>query len=102
MRLCSYTGEVIPVLASVDVSVKYKGQAAQLPLMIVKGDSPSLLRRNWLDLIQLDWREIHYLQSNLQSVMDKHKPLFQTCSRLVNGPSSLVQASEDGHALAMD
>ena len=77
VRLCSYSGEAIPVLGSVDVSVKYKGQVAQLPLVVVKGDGPSLLGRNWLDQIQLDWREIHYLQSNLQSVMDKHKPLFQ-------------------------
>ena len=77
-RDCAHIhGEAITVLGSVDVSVKYKGQAAQLPLMVVKGDGPSLLCNNWLNLIQLDWREIHYLQSNLQSVLDKHKPLFQ-------------------------
>ena len=77
VRLCSYSGEAIPVVGSMDVNINYKGQAAQLPLVVVKGEGPNLLGRNWLEQIRLDWREIHYLQDKLMSVVAKHEELFQ-------------------------
>ena len=45
--------------------------------MVVKGEGPNLLGRNWLEQIRLDWREIHYLQDKLMSVVAKHEELFQ-------------------------
>ena len=72
VRLCSYSGEAIPVLGSIDVNINYNGQEAQLPLVVVQGQGPNLLGRNWLEQIQLDWREIHFLQDKLQSVVGKH------------------------------
>ena len=51
ITLHSYSGESIPVLGTVDVRVKYGGQEVTLPLLIVKGEGPSLLGRNWLEEI---------------------------------------------------
>ena len=77
VRLCSYSGEAIPVLGSIDVNINYNGQEAQLPLVVVQGQGPNLLGRNWLEQIQLDWKEIHFLQDKLQSVVGKHEELFR-------------------------
>jgi len=37
--------------------------------------------RNWLEVLQLDWREIFHLPSQdvapLENVLDKHKSVFQ-------------------------
>ena len=77
VRLCSYSGEDIPVVGSMDVNINYKGQVAYLPLVVVKGKGPNLLGRNWLEKIRLDWRGIHYLQEKLMSVVAKHEELFQ-------------------------
>ena len=78
VRLCSYSGEAISVIGSMDVTVEYKGQVVQLPLIVVKGEGPSLCGRNWLQHLRLDWREIHRVQGNaLRSVVEKHKALFQ-------------------------
>ena len=43
VRLCSYSGESIPVLGSVDVTVTYKQQYHTVPLIIVKGSGLTLM-----------------------------------------------------------
>ena len=48
IRLQTYSKEPITVVGSVNVQVSYDGQTAQLPLVVVKGDGPTLLGRNWL------------------------------------------------------
>ena len=77
-KLCSYSGDSIPVLGSLDVSIQYKDQITNLPLLVVEGSGPSLFGRNWLKCIKLDWQEINYLQSNaLQAILDRHQEVFK-------------------------
>ena len=78
VRLHSYSGESIPVVGTVNVVVKYGNQTATLPLLVVKGAGPSLLGRNWLAVIKLDWHDIFWLQNpSLAEVLDKHKAVFE-------------------------
>ncbi|KAI2647716.1 hypothetical protein H4Q32_024734 [Labeo rohita] len=58
MQLITYSGERIPLLGSIDVPVQYERQNVTLPLVIVKGERPALLGRNWLEKIHLDWPNI--------------------------------------------
>ena len=51
VKLCSYSGELIPVLG---VKVDYKGQIETLPKI---GTGPSLLGCDWLLAFKLDWHE---------------------------------------------
>ena len=77
VKLHSYSGEAIPVLGTVDVVVKYGVQIATLPLLVVKGEGPNLLGRNWLGVLKLDWHEIFWLHNaSLKEVLDKHKAAF--------------------------
>ena len=48
VRLRTYTGESLNVLGLMTVKVKYNQQEAVLPLLVIKGNSPSLLGRDWL------------------------------------------------------
>ena len=60
VRLCTYSKKPIPVRGCCYVSIAYKGQTAvDLPLIIVQGVGPTLLGRNWLRYITLDWKEMH-------------------------------------------
>ena len=58
-RLTMYSGEAIATLGEADVVVSYKDQQATLPLVVVAGTGPSLLGRNWLTTIRLDWKSIN-------------------------------------------
>ena len=62
-KLVTYTGESINVVGAAVVTVKYNEQVATLPLIITSGTGPSLLGRDWLSVLKLDWKEIFVLQS---------------------------------------
>ena len=68
MALKTYTGERIQVRGCAQVRDGYKGQRAELPLLVVGGRGPSLLGRNWLMQLRLDWEEICYAQRDLPSL----------------------------------
>ncbi len=47
-------------MGSCEVNNNYD-QSAKVSLIIVQGSGPTLLGRNWLTEICLNWQEIHYL-----------------------------------------
>ena len=79
VKLCTYSKEPIEVLGCCYVSVAYKGQTVkEMPLIVVRGSGPSLMGRNWLIKLTLDWHEIHcMLSQSLQAVLDAHQAVFQ-------------------------
>ena len=63
--LCTYSGEPLRVLGCITVSVFHRDQQVDLPLLIVKGNGPTLLGRNYLEKLKLDWTPYKQLQWNL-------------------------------------
>ena len=56
--LTTYTGEQLEVAGQLMVEVRYGRQVEQLPLYVVKGKGPSLMGRNWLHHIKLNWQSL--------------------------------------------
>jgi len=56
--LKTYTDQTMKVVGQINVHVKYGTQSAPLVLVVVTGNGPSLFGRNWLEYIQLDWKQI--------------------------------------------
>jgi len=68
-------GEAITVVGSVVVQVVYEGQ---LPLIVVKGNGPTLLGRNWLKAIRLNWKSVHYtVHAGLTKLLDQYSEVFE-------------------------
>ena len=45
--------------------------------MVIKGNGPSLLGRDWLRQLELDWNHINSLQGEtLEGILDQHKDVF--------------------------
>ena len=63
VALRTYTAEKMSVLGQCQVNVKVNGQKKQLVLTIVEGDGPSLLGRDWLKHLRLDWQQIAKVDS---------------------------------------
>ena len=70
--LSTYTGEKIPILST--YAFPQKGN--QLPLTIVSGSGPTLLDRNWLNSINMDWSMIHIIATT------KYTHLLKTYSQV--------------------
>ena len=83
------------VLGETEVSVKYKNQEAKLPLAVVKGRGPSLLGRNWLKVIQLDWRSIKHIPTELESLLYKYDELFKEELGTMRGVNAKLSMKED-------
>ena len=62
-KLKTYTGEVITVEGAMDVDVAYKDQTARVNLLVVAGTGPSLMGRDWMKHLTLDWTHLHRLHS---------------------------------------
>eukprot|EP00731_Ephydatia_muelleri_P004101 Em0002g277a len=73
-----------------DVEVQYKGQPLKLRLIVVKGDGPSLMGREWIRRMEIDWKTlcrdsrlaIHQVPSQVlgslvESLIQRYSDLFR-------------------------
>ena len=81
--LRTYTGEQIPVKGTILVDVRYGDQHHQnLKLLVVRGSGPSLMGRDWLKVIKLDWKTVgkvstsENLESRVEALKEKYKEVF--------------------------
>ncbi|CAG2221679.1 unnamed protein product [Mytilus edulis] len=76
-------GEQIPVIGRAIVNVNYKKESEKLPLLIVKRKGPNLLGRDWLNKLQLDWKDIFSVvgsdnqSSDLNVILEANKEIFK-------------------------
>ena len=66
---------------TITVHVCGKEQKLSMPLLVVAGYGPSLLGRDWLAQLKLDWQELLYQinqsEYTLQTILDKQKVVFK-------------------------
>ncbi len=60
--LKTYTAETMTVVGVASVKVCYKDQRHTLDLIVVEGNGPALLGRDWLNQITLNWHDILLLE----------------------------------------
>lgn len=50
-----------------------------MSILVVNGNRPSFMGCDWLQKIQLDWSELHHIQSEtkLQEVLSQHASVFK-------------------------
>ena len=98
-KLQMYTGEKLNVLGSITIDVEYQTQRHTLPLLVVAGTGPSLLGRDWMRKILLDWQQlnprpinkVHQVPPNaLQSILDCHSMIFREELGKVKGVSTKI------------
>ena len=77
--LKSYMAERIPVLGQLNAHVDYEDQRARLVLLVVAVDGPSLLGRNWLRYVKLDWKQINAVskKTELADLLQQNSDLFK-------------------------
>ncbi|KAL5475243.1 hypothetical protein EMCRGX_G027319 [Ephydatia muelleri] len=60
-RLKTYSGEPLAVHGQINVKVKKGETEVQLPLLVVDGQGPPLMGRNWLSKVPINWYNIKAL-----------------------------------------
>ena len=79
VKLQTYTGEPIPICGSTQVQVVHNEQVLSLLLVVTQGKGPTLLGRNCLEALLLEWRTIFTIGDSrtLQSVLEQHSVVFK-------------------------
>ncbi len=58
LRLRTYTGEVLRPLGTGWLDVEYNSQKMKLPIIVIEGSVPTLMGRNWLMNLTIDWKHL--------------------------------------------
>ena len=74
-----------------DVDVVYQEQHARLPVVMVKGSGRTLLERDWLSRIHLDWQSVFNVDEHtLSNVLENHQLLFEPGSGKLSGYTAKI------------
>ena len=96
LKLRTYLKETIPVVGCTTVNVNYNGQFCKLPLVVVAGGGPSLVGRDWLCHIRLDWRQINRVHNaSLQAVLTRHPLVCQEGLGTLKGFEARIYVDPD-------
>ena len=81
VKLCTYSGEQLPVKGKITCEVSYEGQTYTLPLIVLAGEGPTLLGRDWMQQIRLDWSTIFQIKAvqdgSLQPLLQPFEDIFK-------------------------
>ncbi len=92
----TYSKEPLKVMGSLDVKVGYEQQEVKLPLIIVKGNGPTLLGRDWLKVIKLNWSRINCTRAPaLHELIEKYAEIFQSGLGTFKGPDVAIEADPE-------
>ena len=80
--LRTYTGESIGVIGEMDIQVVYGSKTHSLSLLVVAGEGPALLGRDWLRHLRLDWKTIgiatlDHGRARLEVLLKQYEDVFQ-------------------------
>ena len=104
VTLNTYTGEVLEVLGEMYCDIVYKGKQYSLPILVANyDDKPTLLGKNRLWHIKLEWGEIfcipkgHALiaDSQFNDLLSKHSELFAESYEGMRGLEAHITMRDD-------
>ena len=96
------TGEQICLKGELQGRVKKEGKEWTLPLLVVEGQGPPLIGRNWLESIPLDWKMIKTVQckegnkraTRLKLLMDRYPNLQRDLLGVLKGTMANLNIRE--------
>ena len=85
------------MVGTADVEVRHNSQTVTLPLIITRGSGPSLLGRNWLTTLRLDWQKIFQVKTacSLQEVLESYSEVFEEKLGKVKGATAKIHVDPD-------
>ncbi|XP_077869380.1 uncharacterized protein LOC144360591 [Saccoglossus kowalevskii] len=74
-RLRTYAGNCINPLGQTELEAREADTIHKLKVLVVPGNGPNLIGRDWLEIIKLDWPQVFHLDG--ESWISKHPKLFE-------------------------
>ncbi|KAL1471412.1 hypothetical protein MTO96_039939 [Rhipicephalus appendiculatus] len=82
VKLKTYGGVPLEVKGQAEVPVEYNGLRKILPVVVVPGNKPALLGRDWIEDLDVDLNGIHTVQAELTADnLVKSQKCYSFCTR---------------------
>ena len=102
VKLRTYTDELVKVIGTLNVIVKYEKQEEDLQTLVVGGSGPNLLGRDWLRVLTLNWKELFKMkvdksnqESSLVGLIDKFSEVFEEGLGTCKGPKVRIHVDPE-------
>ena len=102
VKLRTYTGELVKVIGTLNVIVKYEKQEVELQTLVGEGSGPNLLGRDWLRVLALNWKELFKMQvdkgnqeSPLEGLIEKYSEVFEEGLWTFKGPKVTIHVDPE-------
>ncbi|XP_065282647.1 uncharacterized protein [Dermacentor albipictus] len=97
LQLRTYGGAPLEIVGQAEVPVVYREQRKTLPVVAVPGRKPSLLGRDWLAELRMDWKSVFTVQTNgmVEDLLRKYSDVFSTEVGLIKGHKAQLVLKED-------
>lgn len=95
VRLITWTRDSLKVLGVANVRVVLGETEAQCELVVVSGDGPSLLGRNWFQPLGLQVTGLYWAEEDLMPFMNEFPDLFKDQLGTYNGPKVSLHLRPD-------
>lgn len=95
VRLITWTRDSLKVMGVANVRVVLGEKEAQCELVVVAGDGPSLLGRNWFELLDLQVTGLYWTKEDLVPFMNEFPDLFKEELGAYNGPEVKLHLRSD-------
>ena len=101
VKLKAYNGVQIQVYEEVWLPVVYDQQKRVLPLIVVDGDGPPLLGRNWLKELQLNWHNIFLVSKTetLSEILRRHDKVFNKGLGTIKGFKADIKLQDNANSV---
>lgn len=96
LSLHTFTHQAIKVLGQISVKVRYNEYMGTHMLVVVKGHSPTLLGRNWLEHIRLDWASLKTVSAKqgVDSLLKEYEEVFREEPGVIKGVKATLSLKE--------
>ena len=91
----TYWGESIHALGKVKILVHYHDQKELLNLHVIEGNKPSLIRRDWLYNLGLNWHEIFSIRDDGRQKLEEFEEIFGSDLGILKGEKAKIYLKDN-------
>lgn len=96
--LRSYSGELTPVQGKIDARVQFQDKEAVLPLFLTGDGSPTLLGRNWIRELGINFSEVEatvHSLSDVETLVHEFSEVFEESLGTFKGREATIHVPQD-------
>lgn len=99
VRLKTYSSEPIALMGQIQVKVQCGEQTKQLMLLVAKGSGPTLMGRNWIQHLHLDWSRVNHLPVTdpVSDMYERYSPVFNADRGVISGVKAKLRVMENAN-----